>query len=56
MTLDGVVNITTLTAAEVEHLEAEGASFAKKKPDGSVEQIEITATGVEMCGRDRSKE
>jgi hypothetical protein len=56
VTLDGVVTINKLTAAEVEHLEEEGASFANKKPDGTVEQIEITATGVEMCGRDRTKE
>lgn len=56
VTLDGVVTINTLTAAEVAHLEEEGASFANKKPDGSVEQVEITATGVEMCGRDRSKD
>jgi hypothetical protein len=49
VTLDGVV-------AEVEHLEQEGASFADKKPDGSVESIEVTAFGVEMCGRDRTKE
>lgn len=56
VTLDGVVTINTLTAAEVAHLEEEGATFANKNPDGSVEQIEITATGVEMCGRDRTKE
>jgi hypothetical protein len=55
VTLDGVVTINKLTAAEVEHLEEEGASFANKKPDGTVEQIEVTATGVEMCGRDRTK-
>lgn len=56
VTLDGVVAVNKLTPAEVEHLEQEGASFADKKPDGSVESIEITALGVEMCGRDRTKE
>lgn len=56
VTLDGVVAVNKLSPAEVEHLEQEGASFADKKPDGSVESIEITALGVEMCGRDRTKE
>jgi hypothetical protein len=56
VTLDGIVNIKKLTAAEVAHLEEEGATFSNKKPDGTVEQIEITATGVEMCGRDRPKQ
>jgi hypothetical protein len=56
VTLDGVVAITKLSATEVEHLEQEGASFANKNPDGTVTQVEITATGVEMCGRDRTKE
>ena len=53
---DGVVAINKLTATEVAHLEEEGASFANKNPDGTVTQVEITAIGVEMCGRDRSKE
>jgi hypothetical protein len=56
VTLDGVVAINKLSASEVEHLEEEGASFANKNPDGTVTQVEITATGVEMCGRDRTKE
>lgn len=56
VTLDGVVAVNKLTPAEVEHLEQEGASFANKKPDASVESIEVTALGVEMCGRDRTKE
>ena len=56
VTLDGVVTINKLTATEVEHLEAEGATFGSKNADGSVTQVEITASGVEMCGRDRTKE
>jgi len=49
--LDGRVEIKTLSAADVKHLEEEGASFSNKKPDGSVEQVEVTASGVEMCNR-----
>lgn len=55
VTLDGVVVVNKLSPSEVEHLESEGAEFPNKKPDGSVEAIEVTAFGVEMCGRDRSK-
>ena len=49
--LDGLVSIVTLSAAEVAHLEEEGATFGAKLPDGSVKQVEFTASGVEMCGR-----
>lgn len=53
--LDRRVKVMTLSAAEVEHLEAEGATFGEKRPDGSVRQVEVIASGVGMCGRDRSK-
>ena len=49
--MDGLVSIVTLSAAEVAHLEEEGATFGDKLPDGSVKQVEFTASGVEMCGR-----
>lgn len=49
--LDGHAKVVTLSPTEVARLEEEGASFAEKQPDGSVRQVEFTATGVEMCGR-----
>lgn len=38
----------TVAAADVEHLEAEGAHFANKAPDGSASEISIVASGVEL--------
>jgi hypothetical protein len=32
----------------VEHLEAEGATFAHKQGDGSAREISLVATGVEL--------
>ena len=37
----------TLARKEVDHLEAEGASFAKAA-DGTAREIRIVATGVEL--------
>lgn len=53
VTLDGRVEVKTLSPADVKHLEEEGATFTNKRPDGSVEQVEVTASGVEMCGRSK---
>jgi hypothetical protein len=47
----GIVKVTTMTADEVTHMEAEGATVNGKKADGSAEVIEFTASGVEMRGR-----
>lgn len=51
--VDGRVVVRTLSRLEVEHLEEEGADVAGKLPDGTAKQIQVTATGVEMCGRKR---
>jgi hypothetical protein len=46
--LEGTVNVETLTAANVEHLEGEGAKFASKNPDGTAREVQFVATGVEL--------
>lgn len=45
--LEGTVQVTTLSAAQVAHYESEGGSFAKGK-DGTAREIQIVATGVEL--------
>ncbi len=44
----GVVEVTTVKASHVEHMEEEGATFAKKNPDGTAEEVRLVATGVEL--------
>jgi Domain of unknown function (DUF4920) len=46
--LEGQVTIKTLRKSHVDHLEAEGANFASKNPDGSALEVQIVATGVEL--------
>lgn len=46
--LDALVTVKTLKKSHVDHLEAEGATFASKNPDGSAEEIQLVATGVEL--------
>lgn len=46
--LEGTLNIETLNAANVEHLESEGAKFANKNPDGTAREVQFVATGVEL--------
>jgi hypothetical protein len=46
--LEGVMNVRRLEPGLVSHLEAEGASFPKKDPDGSAEEARFVATGVEL--------
>jgi hypothetical protein len=46
--VEGVVAVSTVPKNEVEHLEAEGASFATKFPDGSAREVRIVANGVEL--------
>ena len=45
--LEGLVQVKTLAKREVDHLEAEGAKFAKAE-DGTAKEIRIVATGVEL--------
>lgn len=42
------VEVKTVRAAEVAHLESEGARFATKLPDGSAREVQLVATGVEL--------
>ncbi|MDB4970176.1 MAG: hypothetical protein JWN44_5865 [Myxococcales bacterium] len=46
--VEGVVGVKTIAAAEVAHLEGEGAVFGKKGKDGSAQEVRIVATGVEL--------
>ena len=46
--LEGTLNVETLNAANVEHLESEGAKFASKNPDGTAREVQFVATGVEL--------
>lgn len=45
--LEGVVAVKTVAKKEVDHLEAEGATFAKAA-DGTAREIQIVANGVEL--------
>jgi hypothetical protein len=46
--VQGTVEVATVPAARVRHLEEEGAIFAGKQPDGSAREVRIVATGVEL--------
>ncbi len=46
--MQGTVAIETVAASYVEHLEAEGARFPNKKPDGTADEVRFVATGVEL--------
>lgn len=49
--VEGVVEVEKVVASHVKHLEEEGATFAKKAPDGTAEEIRLVATGVELTHR-----
>ncbi|HEX7670272.1 MAG TPA: DUF4920 domain-containing protein [Polyangiaceae bacterium] len=46
--VQGTIQVQTVTAPEVEHLEGEGAKFAAKQPDGTAREVRMIATGVEL--------
>lgn len=46
--VQGVVTVEAIAANYVQHLEEEGASFANKKPDGTVDEVRLVASGVEL--------
>jgi hypothetical protein len=46
--VQGVVETKVLEPGQVDHMESEGATFAKKEPDGSAREVHIVATGVEL--------
>lgn len=47
-TLEGDVKVNRVLPGRVRHLEKEGAVFASKNADGSANEIQIVATGVEL--------
>lgn len=46
--VEGQVLVQTVQKKFVDHLEAEGAQFAHKNPDGSAEEVRFEASGVEL--------
>lgn len=46
--VEGIVEVTEVEKAHVEHLEGEGATFDTKKGDGSAMEVRVVATGVEL--------
>lgn len=46
--VEAKVQVSTLEAAHVEHLESEGGTFRHKNPDGSAREIQLVASGVEL--------
>lgn len=47
-TLAGTVEVAQVPRARVDHLAAEGATFATVNEDGSASEVRIVATGVEL--------
>ncbi len=46
--VQGTVTSELVAKSTVDHLEAEGAHFAKKNPDGTADEVRFVATGVEL--------
>jgi hypothetical protein len=46
--IQGRLETKTVDAADVRHLEAEGATFKSKKPDGTATEVRMVATAVEL--------
>jgi hypothetical protein len=46
--VQGTFGVNTLPAERVAHLESEGGRFPRKNPDGSVNELRLIATGVEL--------
>ena len=44
----GIVEVTTVKAGHVKHLEEEGATFSNKAADGTAQEVSLVATGVEL--------
>jgi hypothetical protein len=47
-TVEGEVILKQVPRSRVAHLEAEGATFEHKNPDGSASEVQLVATGVEL--------
>lgn len=46
--VEAVLFVKKVSKGEVDHLESEGARFAKKEADGSAIEVRLIATGVEL--------
>lgn len=46
--VQGLVSVETVSAAQVQHMESEGGQFPIKNPDGTANEVRIIATGVEL--------
>jgi len=46
--LAGTVTLKVVSKDHVDHLEAEGATFADKNADGTATEVQLIATGVEL--------
>jgi hypothetical protein len=46
--VQAAVELSTIKARQVEHLEQEGASFKNKQEDGSAQEVRLVASGVEL--------
>ena len=44
----GLLKVKRVEAPSVNHLEAEGARFENKSPDGSAQELRLVANGVEL--------
>jgi hypothetical protein len=47
-TVQGLLAVNTLSPERVAHLESEGGQFQRKNADGSVDELRLVATGVEL--------
>ena len=50
--VEGQLALKTIPASEVAHLEGEGGHFPRKLADGSVREVRIVASGVELTRAD----
>jgi hypothetical protein len=46
--VEAKLELATLNAASVDHMEREGASFPNKNGDGTAREVRLIATGVEL--------
>jgi hypothetical protein len=46
--VEGTLSVRHIDAAQVAHMEGEGAKFERKAPDGSAEELRFVASGVEL--------
>jgi hypothetical protein len=49
--LAGAVQVETISAAQVAHMEEEGGRFPNKHGDGTASEVRIVASGVELARR-----